>query len=136
MKNAEQIAEIVLKANGYVELNKLQKEIIERNLIDRSLVVSAPTASGKTLIAELFILNTFFNKRKKAIYICPLRALASEHFRDFKRKYRKYGIKIAISTGDFDSSSRYLSNYDVIFLTYEKLDSLQRHNASWLHDVA
>ncbi|MCD6434162.1 MAG: DEAD/DEAH box helicase, partial [Candidatus Diapherotrites archaeon] len=72
----------------------------------------------------------------KAIYICPLRALASEHFRDFRRKYRKYGIKIAISTGDFDSSSRYLSNYDVIFLTYEKLDSLQRHNASWLHDVA
>ncbi len=40
-----------------------------------------------------------------------------------------------MSTGDFDSSSKYLHNYDVIFTTYEKTESLLRHKSEWLKQI-
>ncbi len=73
------------------------------------------------------------NNKKKVIYTCPLRALASEHYKDFKNKYKD--IKFAVSTGDFDSNSSYLKKFDCVFTTYEKLASLIRHKAEWLNDV-
>ena len=62
-----------------------------------------------------------------------MRALASEHYKDFKKKYPE--IKFSLSTGDLDSSSSYLKKFDVIMTTYEKLASLLRHKAEWLGDV-
>jgi len=109
----------------------MQKKCLDK--LDKSLVVSAPTASGKTIVAELFVLNSVLNKRKKVIYTCPLRALASEHYKDFKKKYPQ--IKFSLSTGDLDSSSSYLKKFDVIMTTYEKLASLLRHKAEWLSEV-
>jgi len=132
------VSELVLKANGFVDFNPMQKKAIEKGF-NKNLVVSAPTASGKTIVAELFMLEEVLNKNKKVIYTCPLRALASEHYADFKKKYSTQGsdskIKFAVSTGDLDSSSSYLKNFDVIMTTYEKLASLLRHKAEWLNDV-
>ncbi|MFA6065540.1 MAG: DEAD/DEAH box helicase [archaeon] len=132
------ISELVLKANGFTEFNPMQKKAIAQGF-NKNLVVSAPTASGKTIVAELFMLEEVLNKNKKVIYTCPLRALASEHYSDFKKKYSPQGkdsrIKFAVSTGDLDSSSSYLKNFDVIMTTYEKLASLLRHKAEWLEQV-
>jgi helicase len=101
----------------------------------RSLVVSAPTASGKTLIAELAITKRVIEERVKALYLTPLRALAHEKWLEFK-KYEERGLlKTAVTTGDYDSDDRWLSNYDVIVCTNEKLDSLIRHKATWLDEV-
>jgi helicase len=129
---------IVLQANGFNEFNPMQKKCIEKGF-QKSLVVSAPTASGKTIIAELFAIETILNEGKKVIYTCPLRALASEHYKDFKKKYSKQGssekIRFALSTGDLDSSSSYLKSFDLIMTTYEKLASLLRHKSEWLNSV-
>lgn len=125
----------VLKANNFSAFNEIQKKAVKKKLYEKNLVVSAPTASGKTLIAELAILYSVFVERKKAVFTCPLRALASEHFSEIKKKYSFLGLKCALSIGDFDSSSNYLFRYDVIFCTNEKLDSLLRHNAIWLKSV-
>jgi helicase len=73
--------------------------------------------------------------KKKVIFTCPLRALASEHFNEFKKKYSSLKIRCTLSTGDFDSSSKYLSNYDLIFTTNEKTESLLRHRAEWLSHI-
>ncbi|MBT4596827.1 MAG: DEAD/DEAH box helicase, partial [Candidatus Diapherotrites archaeon] len=78
-------AKKVLKTNGFPKFNEMQEQCLDK--LEKNLVVSAPTASGKTIIAELFILEQVMNKRKKVIYTCPLRALASEHYKDFKNKY-------------------------------------------------
>ena len=133
----QKIPELVLKANGFEKYNPMQEACL--NKLEKNLVVSAPTASGKTVVAELFALQTVLNENKKVIYTCPLRALASEHYKDFKRKYSKQGdenkIKFAVSTGDLDSSSSYLKSFDVIMTTYEKLASLLRHKSEWLNDV-
>jgi helicase len=125
------VSELVLKQNGFENYNPVQEKCLDK--INSNLVVSAPTASGKTIIAELFLLEQILNHKKKVIYTAPLRALASEHYKDFKNKYRD--VKFALSTGDFDSNSSYLKKFDCVFTTYEKLASLLRHKAEFLDDV-
>ncbi|MDD3083709.1 MAG: DEAD/DEAH box helicase [Candidatus ainarchaeum sp.] len=124
--------EKVIQSNGFKDFNPVQKKVIEKGF-EKNIVVSSPTASGKTIIAELFMIDNVYNKKKKVIYTCPLRALASEHYNDFKKKYPE--IKFALSTGDLDSNSSYLKKFDVILTTYEKLLSLQRHKAEWLNNI-
>ncbi|MHA1835959.1 MAG: DEAD/DEAH box helicase, partial [Candidatus Odinarchaeia archaeon] len=101
---------------------------------DRNFVISIPTASGKTLIAEICMLDKLIKHGGKAIYLIPLRALAYEKFEDFK-KYNKLGFKVAFSTGDLDVSEPNLEKYDIIILTNEKMDSLIRHNTRWLNEI-
>lgn len=126
----------VLELNNFSEFNPMQKLFLKNDWMNKNQVISAPTSSGKTLCAELLALNSIINKHKKVIYTCPLKALASEHFSEFKKKYSKQlNVRMALSTGDFDSSSKYLSRYDLIFCTTEKIDSLIRHNASWLSNI-
>ncbi len=127
----QEISALVLKSNNFEKFNPMQEKCL--NKLNKSLVVSAPTASGKTIVAELFVLQSVLIEKKKVIYTCPLRALASEHYKDFKRKYPQ--IKFSLSTGDLDSSSSYLKKFDVIMTTYEKLASLLRHKSEWLSEV-
>ena len=51
----------------------------------KSILVSAPTASGKTLIAMLAMINYLSKNKGKVIYLSPLRALAAEKFTEFKK---------------------------------------------------
>jgi len=126
----------VLELNSIFQFNSMQASALKKDWKNKSLVVSSPTASGKTLLAELAALNSIINKGLKTVYTCPLRALASEHFTEFRKKYSKsLGIRPALSTGGLDSSSSHLQNYDAIFTTYEKLDSLLRHRTGWLGSV-
>lgn len=116
------------------KLRPAQSKAIEAGLLDGSnLLICTPTASGKTLIAELTMLNNIYKRTGKAIYIVPLKALATEKYRQFKERYQD--IKVAISIGDVDSKETYLSSYDLIICTSEKLDSLIRHHSPWLKEV-
>ncbi len=126
----------VLELSGIPGFNPMQKAVLKKDWKNKSIVASAPTASGKTLLAELAAVNSVVEKKRKVIYTCPLRALAAEHWSEFKRKYSfELKIRVALSTGDLDGSSSYLQNYDIIFTTYEKLDSLLRHRSDWLSSV-
>ncbi len=117
------------------ELRPSQHKAINAGLFDyQNLLVCTPTASGKTLVAEMAFLNSILSHTGKAIYIVPLKALASEKHNEFKRKYGHL-FRIAKSVGDTDSAEEYLSNYDLIITTSEKLDSLIRHHAPWLKEV-
>ncbi len=127
------------KAEGYSELYPPQVDSIEAGLLDqKNLLVSAPTASGKTLIATLAMINNLINNNGKVVYLSPLRALAAEKFSEFK-KIEKIPlgrkIKVQISTGDFESIDKTLEQSDVIILTNEKMDSLIRHGAEWVNDI-
>ncbi|MBC7219369.1 MAG: ATP-dependent DNA helicase [Hadesarchaea archaeon] len=113
-----------------------QQEAVAKGALDgRNLVMAIPTASGKTLIAELCMLKSVLGGRGKCLYIVPLRALASEKYEDFRGKYEPLGIKVGISTGDFDYADPRLANYDILVATSEKVDSLLRHRAKWLAEV-
>jgi helicase len=116
-------------------LRPSQEKAINAGLLEgKNLLICTPTASGKTLIGELAFGVNILDKKGKAIYIVPLKALANEKYKDFKKRYSDI-FNIALSIGDLDSADSYLSNYDLIICTAEKLDSLLRHHAPWLINV-
>ncbi len=131
---------MVAKA-GYETLYPPQEDAIKAGVLDgKNLVLASPTASGKTLVAELAILKSILEHDGKALYLTPLRALASEKFEDFQKyaeieKSPGHKVRVAITSGDYDSSDLHLSNYDVIISTNEKADSLLRHRSPWLADI-
>lgn len=126
----------VLKKESILKLRPAQEKAINAGLLEnKNILVCTPTASGKTLIAELAIAKHVLDKKTKAIYIVPLISLANEKFKEFKRKY-SHLFKIALSIGDFDSADPYLIDYDLIICTSEKLDSLIRHQADWLKYIS
>jgi len=122
----------VLEKQGITNFRPCQVKAFDAGLLeDKNLLVCTPTASGKTLIAEIAAVKKVIESKGKTVYIVPLIALANEKYKEFKKKYGHLA-KIALSIGDFDSSDPYLIDYDIIICTAEKLDSLIRHRAVWL----
>ena len=122
----------------YQKLTPIQEKAVKSGIFEKkSLLVCAPTASGKTLAATMAIVNTLNEGKNegKAIYIVPLKALANEKFKEFNELFKETEYKVVMSTGDIDSESAYLIKYDLIILTSEKLDSLLRHKVSWLANI-
>lgn len=128
-----QSIEQILNKNGYDELFPPQKKAIDAGLLGKkNFILAMPTASGKTLMAELCMLKTILCENGKCLYVAPLKALASEKAENFKMKYGSLGIKIGMATGDYDVPSANLANYQIIVATAEKVDSLLRFRARWL----
>ncbi|MDD1741463.1 MAG: ATP-dependent DNA helicase [Methanothrix sp.] len=125
----------VYAGRGYKELYPPQAQAVERGLLDgKSMLLAMPTASGKTLLAELAMLRAALAGRR-SLYIVPLRALASEKYESFK-KFRDLGVAVGISTGDFDKKDERLGRNQIIIATSEKADSLMRNGASWVRDLS
>ncbi|MFB6108481.1 MAG: ATP-dependent DNA helicase [Haloplanus sp.] len=123
-----------LREEGIEELYPPQAEAVEAGVADgASLVASVPTASGKTLVAELAMLSSV-HRGGKALYIVPLRALASEKKAEFER-WEQFGVDVGVSTGNYESDGEWLASRDVIVATSEKVDSLVRNDAPWVDDL-
>ncbi len=128
----------ILSARGLKELYPPQADAVDTGVLDgRSLVMASPTASGKTLIAELCAMKHILERRGKVLYLTPLRALTWEKYGEFqaytdlvKPDGRK--IRVGVSSGDMDNSSPWLEAYDIVICTNEKCDSLLRHRSPWM----
>ncbi|VVB76673.1 ATP-dependent DNA helicase Hel308 [uncultured archaeon] len=121
-------------ARGVGTLTPPQETALKKGILDgHNIVIASPTASGKTFIAEMAMMKSVIHGRKKAIYIAPMRALVSEKYEDFKRDYPF--LKVAMSIGDLDALDHWLSGYDIVFASTEKMDSLIRHGLSWLDEI-
>ncbi|BBL67029.1 ATP-dependent DNA helicase [Methanoculleus chikugoensis] len=117
---------------GITELYPPQAACVEAGLFSgKNLLVAIPTASGKTLVAEM-AMHHQVGRGGKCLYIVPLRALASEKFEEFSGK----GLRIGIATGDFDRRDEYLGRNDIIVATSEKVDSLLRNRTPWLAEIS
>jgi ATP-dependent DNA helicase len=140
MQNSPDTVKALLGSLGYDSLYPPQEKAMAAGILNgRSLLVTTPTASGKTLIAMMAI-ATILQKGKKAVYLTPLRALASEKASDLKAlEGIDLGIgrqpRVMVATGDYDSSGKELAFGDVIVLTNEKMDTLFRHGVEWLDEV-
>ncbi|MDW8036163.1 MAG: DEAD/DEAH box helicase [Candidatus Korarchaeum sp.] len=87
----------------------------------------------KTLAAEM-VMYEELEKGGKVLYLVPLRSIAYEKYEEFSNLFDKWNVRV--STGDYDSSEEPLGRSDVIVMTYEKFDSVQRHRSSWLSYVS
>lgn len=124
---------------GYSSLYPPQELALANGLLEgKNLLVTTPTASGKTLIAMMAAIKTI-EKGLKVIYLTPLRALATEKYHDFLalENIDITGIKtrVKVSSSDYNSSGKEVEDADVVILTNEKMDSLMRHGAEWISDV-
>jgi helicase len=114
----------LLEHLGYLSLYPPQEQALSKGLLDgRNLLITTPTASGKTVIALIAAMN-ILKKGLKVVYLTPLRALTTEKFQDF-RIFEELGlfgreIKVKVASSDYSSSGRELAQADVIVLTNEK----------------
>ena len=123
-----------LTEDGIEELYPPQEKAIGPALEGKNVVLAIPTASGKSLIAYLAMLQAVL-RGGKALYIVPLKALASEKFEDLV-KFEELGIRVGESTGDYDEVDPKLHRYDIVVATSEKADSLLRHKSKWLDQLS
>lgn len=121
--------------DGVSTLYPPQAEALAEGLLDgSSLVLATPTASGKTLLAEFAMLN-WISQGGKCLYIVPLKALASEKFDRFSQ-FAALGVRVGISTGDYDARDDKLGHNDIIVTTSEKADSLLRNGVTWMSSLS
>ena len=79
-----------------LQLDRFQEDAIEAINQDTSVIVTAPTGAGKTVIAE-YAVEKCIEENHRVIYTAPIKALSNQKYRDF---YAEYGDKIGIVTGD------------------------------------
>ena len=129
-----------LHNNDLVALYPPQEKSVKAGLLEGdSMLVAAPTASGKTLIAMLAIIKHLSLKKGKIVYLSPLKALASEKFFEFKKlESIDFGRKIRaqISTGDYDLSDKNVGQNDILVFTNEKMDSIIRQGIEWINEIS
>lgn len=113
--------------------NALQSKVFEDIMYsDKQTVICAPTGSGKTVLFELcmvrLLLTTGNNLFKfKMIYMAPIKALCSERYQDWQKKFSGYGLKCQELTGDTEIDDfQELSMSHILFTTPEKWDSMTR----------
>ncbi len=78
-------------------LDRFQLEAIEALNAKKSVVVCAPTGSGKTLVGEYAIYRAL-SQGKRVFYTTPLKALSNQKFRDFKEQFGE--DQAGLLTGD------------------------------------
>ncbi len=78
-------------------LDDFQVEAIRAIEAGQSVIVSAPTGAGKTLVAE-FAIHAALAAGRRLAYTTPLKALSNQKFADFTREFG--ADKVGILTGD------------------------------------
>lgn len=82
------------------QLDKFQEQAIAALAAGKSVVICAPTGSGKTLIGEYAIYRAL-SHGKRVFYTTPLKALSNQKFRDFQEQFgAEDAKKIGLLTGD------------------------------------
>src|SRR5918992_5053775 len=118
----------LLERLGYDSLYPPQDQALAKGLLERkNLLITTPTASGKTLIAVMAAIN-ILTKGHKVVYLTPLRALTAEKFQDFRileeldvfnRK-----VKVKVASSDYTSERRSTAGGDRLFFRNKKKDAL------------
>jgi ATP-dependent DNA helicase len=131
---------IFLDLLGYSSLYPPQELALSKGVLEgKNLLITTPTASGKTLIAVMAAIKAI-EKGLKVVYLTPLRALATEKYRYLQNLESidiiSRRIRVRVASSDYDASGREVTGVDVVVLTNEKMDSIIRHGSStWISDV-
>lgn len=107
----------------FSDLNDLQLSAVNdyRVLNGQSLLVVAPTTSGKTFVGEMAAARAIAEGRK-AVFLLPFKALTNEKFEEFEELYGEgLGLRVLRCTGDYaDQTEPFVKGqYDLALLTYE-----------------
>ena len=94
---AQNRPELDLKTIFPFELDNFQREAIAALDAGKSVVVCAPTGSGKTLIGE-YAIHQALSRGRRVFYTTPLKALSNQKLRDFRSQFGDDNV--GLLTGD------------------------------------
>jgi helicase len=120
-------------------LNELQLAAVNdaRVLAGDSLLVVAPTSAGKTFIGELAAIRAT-QRRQKAVFLLPYKALVNEKFDEFSELYgEQLGLRVARCSGDYQDQTAAIlkGKYDIAFFTYETFLGLALNSRNLLAQI-
>ena len=123
---------------GIKTLHPPQAEAMPSILAGRNTMLCIPTASGKSLVAFMGLVNQIMTRNvgSRGIYIVPLKALASEKLEELKQLWESLGLKIGLGIGDAPNEAKQIDDCDILVCTSEKLDSLMRSKSEVLRRVS
>jgi len=110
-------------------LDDFQEDSIRAINEGDSVMVSAPTGSGKTLIAD-YIIDKELQGKRRVIYTAPIKALSNQKFKDFCKEYGEE--RIGLITGDIVINSE----AQVLIMTTEVYRNMAIIKDKMLDDVA
>jgi len=98
--------------------------------IDRgaSVVITAPTGAGKTVVAEAAIARAL-DRNERAVYTTPLKALSNQKFGDFRHSHGEAAV--GLLTGDNSINGR----APIVVMTTEVLRNMMYAGSPDLDDV-
>ena len=133
----ERLKKMLQENWGISQLFPPQARALPNSLDGRNLMLAIPTASGKSLVAHITMAHRLSNDLRgmRGVYIVPLKALASEKFRELSEICKSVDLKVGLAIGDRSSENNFVEDSDVLVCTSEKLDSMLRSNPSLMDDI-
>lgn len=123
---------------GISTLHPPQAKSMKSILNGNSALIAIPTASGKSLIAYIGILRKLLldDVGSKAVYIVPLKALATEKYEELLALGKALNLTIGLGIGDATTEAKKIDECDILVCTSEKLDSLIRNRSETMSNVS
>lgn len=127
------IQNLAFNSPSIVELFVTQKEAVQK-LGEDNLVISLPTSSGKTRIAEIAILDTLSKyPESKVLYLAPFRSLAFEVEESMDKTFSALGLSTTFLYGGSQYSKldkTLIEHSNIIIATPEKAKAIIRADES------
>uniref|UniRef100_A0A8D8T3V8 DNA polymerase theta n=2 Tax=Cacopsylla melanoneura TaxID=428564 RepID=A0A8D8T3V8_9HEMI len=89
----------------------------------KNLVYTAPTSAGKTMVAEILIMKTVLERKKKALFILPFVSVVREKVHYFQKLYKGVGIKVDGWMGSYSPPGG-TKMVNVMIATIEKANNI------------
>ena len=112
-----------------IVLDDYQKKSIAALLAGHSVLVAAPTGTGKTLVAERLV-DRILEQGREVIYTSPLKALSNQKFRDFTKMYGHQ--QVGLITGDISINER----AQLLVMTTEIFRNWCFSNPDWMDNIS
>lgn len=119
------------------QLNAINNGILSNN---ENYVIQMPTSAGKTLIAEIMIIDSLIKTpNSKCIYVAPFRALTSEIEENLGERLGKLGFNVSSAAGAYELDEFqeiWINDVDVLVATPEKVDLIFRLHKNYFDNVS
>lgn len=119
-------------AYPFEKFNVVQSAVLKHYQSDNNFIIASATNSGKTIMAEFFLFDALIGKNKKAIYLCPLKSLASEKHSSWSDESHPFSQKkIQLMAGDEEKTT----TGNLVVATIESFCHKVRTDSDCFHDA-